>query len=250
MARASMISLFRGFPWIQSAFDMRAFLHAVAAVRAHHARRLGHPVHPAEELFNPEVAGTLWSEQLGSSRMAGRPPTARERTRIHEALRDIARARHHWRALTGIPLVFYVLEHDDVISASAFLQPQQIFLSRRALASPRESREQVLHELVHIWLYMVEELWRLHPHDAPSRFILPSGRPNKNATEIIGAAFVTCVLGKYHRVRGWSSRAEELVEYARRCLERLVPEEHLSATGSELHEHLAMTLAREDIRCG
>jgi hypothetical protein len=245
-----MISLFGGFPWIHSSFDMHAFFNAVAAVRSHHARRLGHPMRSAEELFAPKVAGMLWREQLDSSGMSGRSPTARELTRIDQALHDIGTARQHWRELTRIPLVFSVLEHDDVISASAFLQPQHIFLSRRALASPYESCEQVLHELVHIWLYMVEELWRIHPHEAPSRFSLPSGRPNKNATEIISAAFVTCVLSEYHYMRGWSSRAEQLAEYARRCLERLVPEEHLSATGSELHVHLSEMLAMEHTRCG
>jgi hypothetical protein len=68
-----------------------------------------------------------------------------------------------------------VLRGDSgAVSASSYRWPQHVLLADAAFTSARELREQLVHELCHQWLYLMEELWALNAQGA-DLIVLPSG---------------------------------------------------------------------------
>jgi len=95
-----------------------------------------------------------------------------------------------------------LVENRGAISASVDALPQHVFLSDEAFASAEETREQVLHETCHNWLYLYGELWSLHDRSTHVSVTLPSGTSGRNPSELLGALHVATALIKYYSQTG------------------------------------------------
>lgn len=85
-----------------------------------------------------------------------------------------------------------------------------------------ELREQVVHELSHQWLYLIEELWALEIHGA-RHTTLPSGTADRAPAEVLGAAHVAAALIRMYRASTTApaARLARLADYGSGCLELL-----------------------------
>ncbi len=64
---------------------------------------------------------------------------------------------------------------------------------------PPDLREHVIHEACHVWAYLIEEALPFRESIPDERFVLPSGTGNKNASEVLGAAYVAATLLTFYR---------------------------------------------------
>lgn len=112
-------------------------------------------------------------------------------TAVDEALATIAAAVPAWQQLVRLPIRFLQLRDSGrAIGASCYAWPQHVLLGDDAFASSAELAEQVLHEVSHNWLYLVEEIKTLQHHDCDHTLTLPSGTSEREPDEILGAAHV------------------------------------------------------------
>jgi len=118
--------------------------------------------------------------------------------------------------------------------------PQHVLLAEAAFVSERELREQLVHELCHQWLYLVQELWTLADPQA-EEVTLPSGTPGRAPDEVLGAAHVAAALIRLYRAScdGPRGRIEHLIGYGNACLESA---HGLTDAGTRLAERLGAAL--------
>ena len=103
-----------------------------------------------------------------------------------------------WAPLLSLPVRYARLHPDGgAISASSRDWPQHVLLADDAFASDAELREQLVHELAHQWLYLIEDIW---PLDRPgaARLTLPSGTRDRAPAEVLGAAHVAAALTRMY----------------------------------------------------
>lgn len=119
-------------------------------------------------------------------------PLSPERlTAVDGALATIAAAVPGWAPLVRLPIRFLQLRDGGrAIGASCYAWPQHVLLGDDAFASPAELAEQVLHEVSHNWLYLVEEIKTLQHRGCDHTLTLPSGTSEREPDEILGAAHV------------------------------------------------------------
>jgi hypothetical protein len=116
-----------------------------------------------------------------------------------------------------------------------------VLLADEAFASRRELDEQLLHELAHQWLYLIEDVWPLHRPGAPA-LTLPSGTRDRSPAEILGAAHVAAALIRFYRQQpgDWATaRIAALTGYGSGCLELAgTVSEHLTDEGTLIARQL------------
>ncbi len=228
VASSSLIQAeFGGFPFMDTAFDSRRLLAAVACGRW--ARAHGLDSAPTSEqlaaVLEPANARRIRRLDL----QLDLPSEALPEERILKVRETLTLAREllpAWGALLSIPIEFRRLVHSAAISASIFAWPQSIFLADRAFASDSTLAEQLVHEMSHQWLYFLEEIWPLQIAGSGQSFTLPSGTAGRSASELLGALHVVANLRTLWRVvpvtdeeRG--RRLEHLHHYGAACLRLL-----------------------------
>lgn len=216
----SIRSLFGGLAFTSASFRWLEFATAVACARRARALRSdreGYAAMELDEFLVPDVARRVYDHVLGRdgrhSDLGLTPEQGERATRVLNYVKSIC---PQWGPLLDFPLEIRVTERPGVIGYSNATIPQHVYLSERALASDSELREQLLHEVAHVWVYMLEELWDMHDHGDTTRFTLPSGTGNKTATGVMNAAFVAVVLSRFYWMeRGpLAARAGTLLDYA------------------------------------
>lgn len=232
IAGPEFIAALGGLPFLRC-FQPQLLIPAVVAVRRMHGERLGAEDLPAREdiprWLTPETAVAT---RPGARTVESLPMPAMEQQQIEETLLALADAVPDWRRLLSLPVVYrLLLPQDRSLSASTYLWPQHVLLSRHGITTELGRAELVLHEMCHQWLYLIEELWPLDVEGA-RRVTLPSGTPDRAPREVIGAAHVAAATIRLHRSRAAGctdgGRIALLAAYGQGCLELL------DGLGSEL----------------
>ena len=233
---------FGGYPLLDDGFRSSRLLAAVACVRWQRARSGGLDVSSRDltAMFDPDVALAVRALDLRLD-IDWAPLTEVDTSRVDGAFDLIRTSVPEWTHLLAIPLRFGATPPGwGSISASAFAWPQHIWLSKRAFATAAGLAEQVLHEISHQWLYLIEEIVPLQTGGLDLRVVLPSGTADRTVSELLGALHVSLNLNRL-----WSAmpvdghvrerRLDHLAMYISGCRKTLQGVEHaLSAEGKEL----------------
>jgi hypothetical protein len=212
-----------GLPFLDDGFTARRLLAVTAAVRYANASRRGLadgiPPAQAGDWLSPTRAFML---STASTPMPALPLTIARRERLTGPLAALAAGMLSWRELLALPVRYARLSPaGGAISASSRDWPQHVLLAEEAFATGQELAEQVLHELAHQWLYLIEDIWPLERHGAAT-LTLPSGTRDRSPAEVLGAAHVAAVLIRFYRQdhSGWAAaRVRALTSYGTGCLD-------------------------------
>ncbi len=211
-----------GLPFIDDRFAARRLLAITAAVRYHAARQRGLagpvPAQETEAWLGP--ARTL-ALSTSCTPMPARPLTATRRQQVTRTLAALTDMMPPWRKLLALPVRYALLyPAHGAISASSRDWPQHVLLADEAFATNRELAEQVVHELAHQWLYLIEDIWPLQ-HPGAATLTLPSGTRDRTPAEVLGAAHVAAALIRLYRQHAtdWAAdRIQALTGYGTGCL--------------------------------
>lgn len=241
------VTILRGLPFISDTFAVSRLLAAVVAVRQVHAREQELDELAARDDFMAWLAPDIAVRtRHNASVVPSRPLTKEHQEQIATVLRELAELMPAWSPLLALPVRYVLLDPSSpAYSASSFWWPQHILLADSVFASNPELREQVVHELGHQWLYLIEEIWSLASPDAPC-VVLPSGTADRSPREVIGAAHVVAALARMHRTErgpGYEHRIEKLTDYGHGCLALLAElDAELTDTGRTLTHQLTEAL--------
>jgi hypothetical protein len=237
------VSMLHGLPFIDDGFGSPILLAGAIAVRQRAALTAGLCVEgsvPADERWLlPERAVQM---RPGAKPIPHRALTCGQRTMIADAIDRLRTEMPAWGPLFNLPVRYVGMEESSAaISASSILWPQHILLGMAAFETRNEVREQLVHEMCHQWLYLVEELWPLEPPGA-RRLILPSGTPDREPREVLGAAHVAAALVRLYRAVGADDQIQMLLDYGRECLALLDEDTDLTDTGRFVAQRLKEAL--------
>jgi hypothetical protein len=212
-----------GLPFLDYGFAVRRLLAATAAVRYADASgrglAAGMPAAQAGAWLGPARAFML---STASTPMPALPLTTPRRQQLTGTLAALAAGMPPWRALLALPARYARLyPANGAISASSRDWPQHVLLAEEAFVTGRELAEQVLHELAHQWLYLIEDIWPLQL-PAAATLTLPSGTRDRSPAEVLGAAHVAAALIRFYRhdhSRWAAGRVRALTCYGTGCLD-------------------------------
>jgi hypothetical protein len=212
-----------GLPFLDDGFAAGRLLAITAAVRYADARRRGlagdTPAERAEQWLGPARAFML---STCSTPLPARPLTTARRDQVTGTLAGLTAALPPWQALLTLPVRYARLyPARGAISASSRDWPQHVLLADEAFATGRELAEQVMHELAHQWLYLIEDIWPLQ-RPSPAMLILPSGTRDRSPAEVLGAAHVAAVLIRWYQHTATEQaavRISALAGYGTGCLD-------------------------------
>jgi hypothetical protein len=212
-----------GLPFLDDGFAAGRLLAITAAVRYAEARRRGlagdTPAQRAGEWLGPARAFML---STSCTPLPARPLTTGRRAQVTGTLAMLAAGMPPWRALLGLPARYARLyPAHGAISASSRDWPQHVLLADEAFVTGRELAEQVIHELAHQWLYLIEDIWPLQ-RPAAGTLTLPSGTRDRSPAEVLGAAHVAAVLTRWYRHTATghaAARVRALAGYGTGCLD-------------------------------
>jgi hypothetical protein len=228
-ATADPVTALGGIPFLDDTFAARRLLIEVAAVRHVDAEHQG----LTGGITDSEIMVWLEPARLpallpDAPPMPAQPVSADQQQMIEATLAGLTRLIPEWVPLLHLPVEFSLLSPaNGAVSASSRQWPQQVLLADEAFGTTVELREQVVHELCHQWLYLIEELWALEvPH--PRAMTLPSGTADRSAAEVLGAAHVAAALTRMYRTdtSAPTRRLSQLAEYGAGCLNLLTDLEH------------------------
>jgi hypothetical protein len=221
--RVPVLGDLHGMPFLDDQFASRRLLAVIAAARHGAAARQGLaggvPRQQAEAWLAPARAYLV---NAGPTPMPAQPLRAARKQQIACVLGGLAASMPAWAPLLSLPVRYARLYPDGgAISASSRDWPQHVLLADDAFASDIELREQLLHELAHQWLYLIEDIW---PLDRPgaARLTLPSGTRDRAPAEVLGAAHVAAALARMYATAGGpgaEARISALTAYGQGCLE-------------------------------
>ncbi len=241
-------SLFGGIPFLDNGFNASSFMSAIAVARRYKEEKTDLRPVALQNYITPGRAVKIYDRLLGRTPFPQANHLSKEdNDRINESISGILHFLPEWAPMFQIPFRFVRLKSDSVIGSSNASVPQTIFLGNTAWKSDAELREQVLHEIAHVWLYMIEELWPLHTSDQPGNFTLPSGTSGKTGTGVLNASFVSAILVIFYSSANgeWKERREYLARYSSRCLDLIKDYNGLTNTGREIYINLSLLLKKE-----
>jgi hypothetical protein len=212
-----------GMPFLDDEFASRRLLAIIAAARhsAAVAQGLagGVPRQQAEAWLAPARAYLV---NAGPTPMPAQPLREARKQQVRDVLAALAAAMPAWTPLLRLPVRYARLHPDGgAISASSRDWPQHVLLADDAFANDAELREQLVHELAHQWLYLIEDIWPLDRSGA-ALLSLPSGTRDRAPAEVLGAAHVAASLIRMYAALGEPGagpRVSTLTAYGKGCLE-------------------------------
>jgi hypothetical protein len=235
------LTVLGGMPFLDDTFAWKRLLAAVAAVRHVEAERKGTTggltSRDAEAWLAPARVYML----RNSPAMPAEPLTSTRRAMVNAELQAAAATVPAWEPLVRLPVRYALLTPDDgAISASSRAFQQHVLLAEAAFASGPVLREQLIHELSHQWLYMIQEVWALEQPDA-ELVTLPSGTSGRSPSEVLGAAHVAAMLIRMYQADSDArpDRIAGLTVYGAGCLDALTG---LTDTGVQIARRLKEAL--------
>ncbi|MBO2464952.1 aKG-HExxH-type peptide beta-hydroxylase [Actinomadura violacea] len=236
---ADPLRMLDGLPFLDDGFQHGRLLAGAAAVRhaqAEQAPRSGsRGAVPPQAWLMPSAIYALRT----SPPMPARPLASARRAAISRRLIELEELVPAWGPLLRLPVRYARLFPDrGAISASSRSWPQHVLLADAAFSTEAELREQLVHELAHQWLYLIQEMWRLETPDAPP-VALPSGTAGRSPDEALGAAHVAAALIRLYQATGDHDRVRLLADYGTGCLDAA---RHLTPVGRLLADRIAAHL--------
>jgi hypothetical protein len=232
-----------GMPFLDDAFAVRRLLAMTAALRHAAARQRGLadgiPAADAEVWLTPARAYEL---STSVTPMPALPLTDARRKMVASIIASLTTQMPQWTLLLRLPVRYARLyPARGAISASSRDWPQHVLLADEAFATNRELREQLLHELAHQWLYLIEDIWPFQA-DGAATLTLPSGTRDRSSAEVLGAAHVAAVLVRLYRrpprTQWAAGRVAALTAYGTGCLELAVASGDLAQAGTLIAQRL------------
>jgi hypothetical protein len=242
----SAIPDLNGLPFLDDTFAARRLLAITVALRSAGAARRGMVAaaapSDAEAWLTPTLAFALAES---TAPVPALPLTISRKHEVADALASVAALMPSWQPLLRLP-VRYARLHPahGAISASSRDWPQHVLLAEEAFATSRELREQIVHELAHQWLYLIEDIWPTETA-APRTVTLPSGTGDRRPAEALGAAHVAAALVRMYRADGtaWAAaRAQALTSYGLGCLDLAAVSGYLTGAGHLIAQRLKEAL--------
>jgi hypothetical protein len=215
---------FGGYPFLDEDFEPGRLITAAACSRWRRAHDEESPAaSDLARVFDPDEAIKIRSLDV-QSRLKWHPLRADRQAQVEEAITTIVGCASGWPPLMRLPVVFgWMPPERTSVSASSFAAPQHIWLAAAAFSSAAVLAEQVLHEMSHQWVYLIEELIPLQRPEAAADVTLPSGTPGRTPSELLGALHVSINLGRLwtkldvdHDLR--TERLSRLGDYIAGCL--------------------------------
>ncbi|GAA3518197.1 hypothetical protein FHR32_006320 [Streptosporangium album] len=208
-----------GMPFLDDSFAPGRLLALVLALRHHEAAQRGLSADSAagpRAWLNPGRAILLNPD---------RPPvqetelTAAQQEDVVAVLDALPRAVPAWAPLLQLPVRYLLHPPTGAYSASIRAWPQHIFLAERAFTAPDQIRSQVLHEMCHQWMNLIQEAWPLQTREDRD-LTMPSGTTGRSLAEVLGGVHVAMALIRLYRARGGErDRIEDLSRYRSGCLQ-------------------------------
>lgn len=187
----------QGVPFVDDTFHSSKMLTIVAAFRRVTAR----VEKPLAEFLNPEIACSIYgqSAHLATRELAYTPLSAVEHRIVQAASDSIATAIPSWSTLVRIPIRYYKLASEQ-LSLTNPLLPQTVFLSDRAIEDQFTLIETLVHELSHVWMGFICELFDFQKRDNTEQYTLPSGTSGKDMRGLIFASTFAASVLRYYRL--------------------------------------------------
>jgi hypothetical protein len=216
----------RGAPFVDHAFTSGNLLAVVAAARQLEAEGAGMSTASrrtglaAQEWLMPSRVLLLRPEETP---MPAAPLRRRNKAMIDDVVNRLSAELPEWESLLTLPVRFALMRPaNGAVSASSRAWPQHVLLADDAFGSEVVLREQLVHELAHQWLYLVQEVWAFQKVGGHN-LTLPSGTGGRSAAEVIGAAHVAAALCVMYTTVGGapSGRIDHWGWYGTGCLELL-----------------------------
>jgi len=232
-----------GLPFLDDSFAARRLLAMTAAARHGTAceRQIATGIGAADaaEWLAPARAVLLVAS---SAAMPALPLATSRVAQVRTVLGELAVLMPAWADLLALPVRYAHLHPArGAISASSRDWPQHVLLADEAFTSPRELREQLVHELAHQWLYLIEDLWPLELPRAPV-LTLPSGTAGRRPAEVVGAAHVAAALVRLYTIDSNPQRAAGLTAYGTGCVELAGTSPGLTEAGITITQRLKEAL--------
>ena len=246
MFDSSIAGLFGGWPFLDYEFVPRRLLAAVACSRLATGEAVGLPalrVRSPTDCLSPHL-GELVRNTNASRLTEESDQLSPSQTGAVERAKTVIKSRiPPWADLIDIPLRFRIVDRPGVISCSCFSHPQTVFLAEAAFDSEMQLMEQMVHELCHVWAYLIEETLPFQQTPSDVLFTLPSGTAGKNAVEVLGAGYVGATLHRWYSTATtgpavWR-RLAELRQYVAGCVAVVDGVRVYSPSGQELLRRLA-----------
>lgn len=236
--------LLRGAPFVDHAFNPRRLLAAVAATRQIEAEQAGmsamslRTARAAGEWLMPSRVLLLRPEETP---MPAAPLRRQNKAMIGAVFNRLGAELPAWRPLLTLPVRYALMRPaNGAISASSRAWPQHVLLADDAFGSELTLREQLVHELAHQWLYLMQEIWAFQ-ESGGHNLTLPSGTRGRSAAEVIGAAHVAAALIAMYATVGGAppGRVDHLTWYGTGCLDLITAvETDLTEAGRQVARRL------------
>lgn len=236
---------------ISDGFQHERLLAFVSRARSQRAQSIGIVGTP----LTPQFAAQCYARiPFKGNAFETRLPTTAEIGRLQEAQEAILCMKPMWRPYFDIPLDWQVLV-GRFGSSSHPLIPQTICIGEKSIGSPQyldALSEYVIHELSHVWIGMMTEIFSVSRY-TNSEIQLPSGTRGKNLTQALFALTFAVTLLHYYteRERNYlyaSPHATErrcfYFQYSRSLLDTIVGRTELTVFGRAIVETCQLQLWR------
>lgn len=197
----------QGIPFVDDTFRSSKLLTIVATLR----RTTDEGKRPLAEYLNPGIACSIYArkQNIATQEFSYTTISREEALAIESALTDISSAIPSWGPLLRVPIHYSKLTSCQ-LSLTNPLLPQKVFLGENAIADNFTLIETLVHELSHVWMGFICELFDFQYRDRTELYTLPSGTPGKDLRGLMFAStFAASVLRYYElamRARGANDR--------------------------------------------
>src|SRR5580765_341831 len=207
-------------------------------------RQIDGSLHPAKHYAVPLEAKAVY-QRAGEGNAIDEYPSVDvgpdHLQKISGAMAEIADVLPEWKSYFTIPIRWRMLTIAGIGSNTSPHIPQSIFFSKKVFETYPALREQVVHEMSHVWLSFTMEIapWTI---ESETNFVLPLGTGNKKIWQVILAlcfavSTVKLYRGLIAKGDGRSQHLERLAwasSYAQGCIKTALQSKLLADNGLEI----------------
>ncbi len=216
-----------GTPMVDPNVDTQTLFTLVCEKR----RRIDGSLHPIHHYASPLEAKAVYVRASKGQAVDEYPSvdvSAGDLQKITDAMKEIAEVVPEWKNYLTIPIRWRLLTTSDVGSDTAPHIPQSVYFSEKVFRTREALREQIVHEMSHVWLSFLLEITPL-TRDSDTNFVLPSGTRNKKLWQVILAlCFAVSVAKLYRRLIAIGDNRPQHIErlrwvssYAHGCIKTI-----------------------------
>lgn len=236
----SFIRAIGGTPMVDSHVNTRMLFALVCEKR----RRINGSCHPPNYYASPVEAKGVYAQVYQGQAVEEYPSVDIDADRLHmisETIGEIAEVVPEWKSYFMIPIRWRLLTIPNVGSDTAPHIPQSIFFGEKVFKTRRALREQIVHEMSHVWMALTLEItpWTQH---SEIDFVLPSGTGDKKIWQVVLALCFAASVVKLYRglIAKGGGRPEDVSRmrwassYAQGCIKTARESRLLAENGTEI----------------